>query len=135
MAKARGPDSTAGVETRSGICEMCRCDCASPTPSTYTGSVRRSWARSLEVSTTAPPPSVSRQQSNADSGLETIRDARTSSIVSGDRTKAFGFIAAQARAATATSARSRRVVPNWYMCRSAASAYMLIGARGRYGVS
>ena len=71
---------------------------------------------------TAPPPSVTRQQSRTVSGSLTMREASTSATVSGCFSKAAGFISAQRRAATATSANCSRVVPNSAMCREAASA-------------
>ena len=51
-----------------------------------------------------------------------MREASTSSRVSGSRRNASGFARAQARAATATSASCSRVVPNSCMCRAAAIA-------------
>jgi hypothetical protein len=112
----------AAVTVRSGIWEMARCQCDSPAPSRYTGGRGRSLARPAEVTTSDPPPSVTRQQSSTDSGLETIRLASTPSTVSGSRTNALGLSIAHRRAATATSASWVRVVPYWCMWRAAASA-------------
>ena len=95
---------------------------ASPVPSTYTGFRRSDRARSAEVTTTAPPASVTRQQSSRWSGHEIMRDASTSSTVSGSRIMARGFSCAHFRVATATSASCSLVVPNSCMCRAAASA-------------
>ncbi|MFD0661728.1 hypothetical protein [Thermocatellispora tengchongensis] len=74
---------------------------------------------------------MTRQQSSTDSGLDTIRLARTSSTVSGSRTNALGLSLAHCRAATATSASWARVVPYWCMWRAAARAYPVTGMRGR----
>ncbi len=62
------------------------------------------------MSTTAPPPSVTRQQSAAESGELISVDASTSSTVSGPASwrNAFGLSSAHSRAATATSARCSR---------------------------
>jgi hypothetical protein len=54
-----------------------------PAPSTGTGGLRRSRARSARVSTTAPAPSVTRQQSSLCSGLASMGEASTSSTLSG----------------------------------------------------
>ncbi len=75
----------------------------------------------------APPPSVTRQQSRTVSGELSMRLLRTSSMLSGPRSKAFGFRRAHARAATATSASCSRVVPNSCMWRAAASANIETG--------
>ncbi len=56
-------------------------------------------------------------------------------MLSGPRMKASGLSRAQARAATATSASWRRVVPNSCMWREAASAYADTGMAGSYGAS
>ena len=51
---------------------------ASPDPSTQTGAFRRDAARSSETSTSAPPPSVTRQQSSTCSGELTRGESSTS---------------------------------------------------------
>jgi hypothetical protein len=79
-------------------------------------------ARSVRTTSSAPPPSVTRQQSRTVSGELTMRLASTSSMLSGPRSKAPGCSRAHARAATATSASCSRVVPNSCMWRAAASA-------------
>ena len=56
-----------------------------------------------------------------------MRLLRTSSMLSGPRSKALGFRRAHARAATATSASCSRVVPNSCMWRAAASANIETG--------
>ena len=58
---------------------------ASPVPSTHTGFLARSRARSSVVSTTAPPPSLRMQQWSFVSGSAIIRLLLTSSIVIGSR--------------------------------------------------
>ena len=101
---------------------IARCQWAMAPPSTGTGGRFRSRARSGEVRITAPPPSVTRQQSRTVKGSLIGREFRTSSIESGSRRKASGFMAAQPRAAVATSASCSRVVPYSCMWREAASA-------------
>jgi hypothetical protein len=59
-----------------------------------------------------------------------MREASTSAMESGSRMNASGFMPAQARAATATSASWRRVVPNSCMWRDAAKAYADTGSIG-----
>ena len=65
IAKAAGPDTAPAVVVKSGIWVI---DWAwSPhedAPSTHTGGFARSRARSSEVMTKAPAPSVTRQQSS-----------------------------------------------------------------------
>ena len=122
MAKARAPDSFDGVTVRSSMPMLLRCQTAVALPSTYTGFFGRSRARSARTMTYAPAPSVTRQQSCTVKGSETMRAASTSSIVSGPRANASGLSCAQRRAATATSASWRRVVPYWCMWRAARSA-------------
>ena len=61
---------------------------------------------------TAPPASVTRQQSSRWNGQAISRELSTSSMVIGSRIAAFGFIAAHLRVATATSASCSLVVPN-----------------------
>ena len=58
---------------------------ASPVPSTHTGALAQSAARSAVVSTTAPPPSDRMQQWSLVSGSAIIADALTSSMVRGSR--------------------------------------------------
>src|SRR5688572_15171130 len=135
MANAFGPDSAAAVTVRSGMFEIVAWESASPTPSTYAGLLRSDFARAAEVSTIAPPPSTTRQQSRTVNGYDTMRAFSTSSIVSGSFSHALGFLSAHLRAATATSASCSRVVPNACMWRAAAIAYALIGRIGRYGDS
>jgi hypothetical protein len=108
---------------------------ASPVPSTKAGGLRSDLARSAEVTTSAPPPSVTRQQSRTVSGWLTMRAARTSCTVSGSCSHAFGFFNAHWRAATAISASCSRVVPNSWKWRDAASAYALACSTGLKGVS
>ena len=104
-----------------------RCECASPAPSSTTGGRRSARARSVRVTTSAPPPSVTRQQSRTVSGELTIRLPSTSSMLSGSRANASGCRRAHARAATATSASCSRVVPYSCMWRAAASANIETG--------
>ena len=93
-----------------------------PAPSTKTGGLARSRARSALVSTTAPAPSVTRQQSSLCSGDASSGDASTSSTVIGSWNRARGFMAAHSRVLTAICASCSEVVPNSAMCRLAASA-------------
>ncbi len=85
MAKARLPDSAAGVTVRSGISDICAWLCASPWPSSHTGGLGRVLAMSGLTTTTQPPPSVTRQQSRRCSGEAIMSDASTSSTLSGSR--------------------------------------------------
>ena len=59
-------------------------------------------------------------------GSAIIRDAWWSSIVIGACICARGFIAAQARCATATAPNCSLVVPYFCMCRRAARAYIAL---------
>jgi len=59
-----------------------------------------------------------------------IRALSTVSTSSGSLENASGLSCAHLRAATATSARWRRVVPYWYMWRAAISAYEEGGLNG-----
>ena len=95
---------------------------ASPVPSTKTGLLRRSFARAAEVTTSAPPPSVTRQQSSRFIGQAIGFEASTSATVIGSRIIARGLSDAHLRVATATSAICSRVVPNSCMWRVAARA-------------
>jgi hypothetical protein len=62
------------------------------------------------------------QQSSLCSGSATSREETTSSTVIGSRSWACGLLAACFRMVTATAASCSGVVPNWCMCRRAASA-------------
>lgn len=121
-SKAARPLVSAPVAAKSGMLIMPSCSLTSPLPSTWTGAFAILEARSALVTTSAPPPSVIRQQSLTRSGLETVGDERTSSTVMGLRRNAEGLSAAQRLAATATSASWSLVVPNWSMWRCAISA-------------
>ncbi|CFW48044.1 Uncharacterised protein [Bordetella pertussis] len=88
IAKARGPDSVAGVERSGAICESCVRAVAAPKPDSSTGFWRKSCARSALVITTAPPPSVTTQQSSLCSGEAIMGEASTSSTVIGVRSLA-----------------------------------------------
>ena len=90
---------------------MCQLTWASPAPSTRIGFLAASFARAPVVRTTAPPPSVSRQQSSLCRGSLIMGDSSTSSMVSGSRDQALGLSRAHSRAATATSASCSAVVP------------------------
>src|SRR5689334_20623754 len=135
IAKACGPDSAAPVTVRSGMLAMLEWLRHSPTPRTYTGFFFSDLARAAEVSTIAPPPSTTRQQSRTVNGYDTMRAFRTCSTVRGSFSHAFGFLSAHLRADTATSASCSRVVPYWCMWRIAAIAYELIGEISRKGAS
>jgi hypothetical protein len=64
-----------------------------------------------------------------------MRALTTLSRLSSSRATASGLSCAQRRAATATSASWRLVVPYWCMWRAAANAYDEIGRSGLYGAS
>ena len=49
---------------KSAICEIIGVSDDSPVPSTWTGGLGKSAARSAEVTISAPPPSVTRQHSS-----------------------------------------------------------------------
>ena len=83
MAKACGPDTAPAVRVRSGMALIMAWVWLVPAPSTATGGLRRSRARSALVSTTAPAPSVTRQQSSLCRGLASTGEASTSSTVIG----------------------------------------------------
>lgn len=110
-AKACGPEIAAPVTVRSGMELISRWVTAWAAPSTWTGALAQSFARSARTITTAAAPSLNRQQSRTVSGSDTIRAFSTSSTLSGSRTAASGFSCAHCRAATATSASCSRVVP------------------------
>ena len=101
---------------------MWRWESSVAAPRTTAGGRGRVRARSSEQSTSAPPPSVTRQQSRTWSGSQTRGEPSTPATSSGSRDQAAGLRPAQARAATATSASCSDVVPNSCMCREAASA-------------
>ena len=122
MSAARLPDSSAAVRVKSGIMVMLRCQCACAAPIRWTGLCGKSFARSALVMITAPPPSVTRQQSSSPIGSQIMRALTTSSTVRSSRIVASGFIFAHWRAATATSASCSRVVPYSCMCRAVAKA-------------
>ena len=118
------PDSTAAVVVRSGIEETWRCvvRLGRAEHEDRRPAQRRAPARRT-MTTSAPPPSVTRQQSRTPSGSQTRGAASTSSIVSVvARPRAGRCAAAHCRAATATSASCSGVVPNSCMWRAAASA-------------
>ena len=98
--------------------EMETCSDASPAPSTQIGSFGKSFARSSLTSTSAPPPSVTRQQLNRCSGQVIRREFSTSSVVIGSRIIARGLSDAHLRVVTATSAKSSSVVPKCAMWRT-----------------
>ena len=80
-------------------------------PETSTGGLRRSRARSADVTSTTTAPSLTMQQSKRRSGAITSREARWSSRVIGFCITAFGFRRACERKATATSPRASVVAP------------------------
>ena len=80
-----GPETAPPVVVRSGISLIIECVPHVAAPSTYAGGFGRSRARSADVITNAPAPSVTRQQSSRCSGETCIGDASTSSIVIGSR--------------------------------------------------
>ena len=63
MRYALSPESLAGVTVRSGIPVMLLWVCDSPQPRIATGLFLKERARSTEVMMTAPPPSLTKQQS------------------------------------------------------------------------
>src|SRR5947207_11429417 len=101
ISKAIGPDTDVAVVVRSGIWLIELWLTPEPTPSTWTGGLRRSRARSALVITNAPAPSVWRQQSSLWSGVQTYSDASTSSMVSESWKRARGFFWAHCRVDTA----------------------------------
>jgi len=82
-----------------------------PIPDSTIGGCRMSAARSAPLTTTAAPPSLSRQQSSNRNGSAIIRDAWWSATVIGVRIKALSFSAAWRRMVSATSANCSLVVP------------------------
>jgi hypothetical protein len=84
-SNASRPDRAAGDSVKSGHWLIVLCEVASPVPSTHTGCLAQSRARSSEVSTTAPPPSLRMQQCSFVNGSAIIRLFCTSSIVIGSR--------------------------------------------------
>ena len=80
-SNASGPLRAAGDSVKSGHSLIVVCDVASPVPSTHTGFLARSRARSSVVSTIAPPPSLRMQQCSFVSGSAIMRELCTSSIV------------------------------------------------------
>src|SRR5918912_1880652 len=120
---ARGPDQRAPVYVRS-IRPLSRCLGASPWPMIFTFG-RFTWRATSGLATmTAPPPSVTTQQSSRCSGSLSIGEASTSSTLTGFGSNACGLYWACSDAATLTQASCSLVVPNSYMCRCAASAYI-----------
>src|SRR5690606_41113803 len=83
--------------------EICLFHTAVQLPSTYTGFCLSDFARSDRTRTTAPAPSVTKEQSRTVSGSDTMRADSTSSMVSGSRIRASGLSWAHLRAATAIS--------------------------------
>src|SRR3972149_6683500 len=79
-----------GVSVRSGIEAIVWWVEASPEPRTRTGFLRHPFARSALVTTTAPPASVTRQQSRRWKGEVMQREESTPSMVGGARIIAFG---------------------------------------------
>ncbi|CNK41327.1 Uncharacterised protein [Mycobacterium tuberculosis] len=61
------------------------CEVVSPEPSTHTGLLRRSFARSALTRTAAAPPSLRMQQCSLVNGSAIIGPPRTSSMVIGSR--------------------------------------------------
>src|SRR5579859_296384 len=122
-AKARGPDHRAPVYVRS-MWPLLVCLGASPWPMILTLG-RALWrATSGLAMMTAPPPSVTTQLSRRCSGSLSMGEFRTSSTVTGLRRSACGLYWACSENATLTHASCSLVVPNSYICRCAASAYM-----------
>src|SRR5205814_3469057 len=83
----------------------------------------RSRATSGLTTISAPPPSVTTQQSSRCNGSHIIGDASTSSTETLLRSSAWGLYWAWCEAATLTQASCSLVVPNSYMCRIAHIAY------------
>src|SRR6201996_2313292 len=102
---------------------MSACLTASPCPRILTHCRGREAATSGLTTTTAPPLSVTTQQSIRCSGELIIGESSTSSTVTGVGRKACGLCWACSDAATLTSASWALVVPYWCMCRVAAIAY------------
>ena len=86
-----------------------------PSPSTYAGRGVSSRARSADVTTNAAPPSNSMLECLARSGVDSIFEAMTSSIVSGLRKNAFGFSCAHLRLEAQTAESCSSVVPVSYL--------------------
>ena len=96
---------------RLSICDTSGLSQASPVPSTYTGGRRRSAARSAEVRTRAPPPSVTTQHSSLWNGHAMTRESRTSSTVTSLLRLARGLPAAQRLCMAGTAASWSSDVP------------------------
>ena len=79
------PERMAGASVKSSHSLIVVWLLVSPEPSTHTGGRLRSFARSSDVSTIAPPPSERMQQCSLVSGSAIIGDDWTSSIVIGSR--------------------------------------------------
>ena len=92
---------------------------ASPAPSTRTFGRFSDLATSGEVTISAPPPSVTTQQSSRCSGSAIIRELTTSSTVTTSFRKACSFHWAWWLAATLIQASCSLVVPYSYMWRMA----------------
>ena len=122
MSNARFALCTAGDSVKSTHSDIVWWEMASPAPRIHTGSFGRSFARSSETRTTAPPPSERMQQSSLCNGEQMTRELTTSSTVIGSRYMALGLRAAFCRICTAISARCSGRVPNSCMCRVAAMA-------------
>ena len=100
---------------------------ASPVPRMCTGGRGRSRARSADVTTTAPPASVTTQHIGRVNGYATSGASSTSSTVMGSRRSARGFRAAHSRCATTTCASVVASRPRSRRKRSVPSVRRVIG--------
>src|SRR5579864_4410337 len=122
-SNARGPDQRAPVNVRS-MRPLLECLGASPCPMILTLGRLMRRATSGLATIIAPPPSVTTQLSSRCRGSLSIGELSTSSTVTGFCSSACGLYCACSEAATFTHASCSLVVPNSYMWRCAASAYM-----------
>ena len=106
-----------------------------PMPKIATGFLGKSRARSALVTSTAPPPSDSSEQSSKRNGAQIMREFWWSWSVIGLRMVAFLFKLACLRVEIAISARSSLVVPNSYIWRDAANAWPPAAAKWPQGSS
>ena len=90
--------------------------CPAATPEMNTCGWRRSAARSVALTMTSVPPSLSRLQSKRRKGSATSRELRWSSRVIGLLMIALSFSKACSRQATASSPKCSTVVPKRCMC-------------------
>ena len=104
ISNARRPETTPGVSVNEGIWLIRIAPIPSPYPRIHAGFRRASRARSRPTRTTAPPESVTTQQSFRWRGAAIIGEARTSSTVIGSRKRASGLGPAFARHCTAMAA-------------------------------